>query len=101
MDLDYFKEHIEEELAGAKDYIKRAIEIRAMESSWAKTLVEMSSNELQHANYLYKMFEEYYLIMQKEFKEIPKYVQDMRTCIAEMFAEETAKIKLMHEMYTR
>lgn len=101
MDLEYFKEHIKEELEGAEDYIKRAIEIRAMDSTWAKTLVEMSANELQHASYLFKMFEEYYTIMQKEFKEVPKYVQELRSCIADMYAEKSAMVKLMHEMYSR
>lgn len=101
MDLEYFKEHIKEELEGAKDYIKRAIEIRAMDSTWAKILVEMSSNELQHASNLYKMFEEYYAIMQKEYREIPSYVQEMRSCLADMFAEKTAEVKIMHEMYNK
>lgn len=101
MDLEYFKEHIEEELDGAEDYIKRAIEIRAMDSTWAKMFVEMSSAELQHASYLYKMFEDYYAIMQKEFREIPKYIQDMKTCVANMYSERTAAIKIMHDVYSR
>ena len=60
MDAYYFKEHIEEEIEGSIEYIKRAIEIKPMSQSWSKMFVDMSSAELEHAKNLHKMFEEYY-----------------------------------------
>lgn len=99
MDIDYFKTHIEEELEGAKDYIKRAIEIKPMEPAWSKSLVEMSAQELAHANHLFDMFNEYYVILGGSFTEIPKYIVDTREEITEMYTECCAVIKLMHSMY--
>lgn len=99
MDIDYFVSHIKEELDGAKDYIKRAIEIKPMQAEWAKHLVEMSSQELQHATHLYNMFNEYYKILGQTYKEMPKYIDDARDEIIDTYAECAAVIKAMHGMF--
>ena len=98
MDAKYFKDQIEDELHGAKCYIKKAIEIKPMSPSWSKMFVEMSTAELKHADYLYKMFGEYYQQMENNYRTVPPYIQDIRTEITEMYTECTAKVKLMHEM---
>lgn len=98
MDAMYFKEQIEDELSGAKCYIKKAIELKPMAPAWTKMLVEMSASELKHAEYLYKMFGEYYQQMKNAYKEVPKYIQDINTEIADTYTDEAAKIRLMHEM---
>lgn len=99
MDLKYFKCHIEEELDGAKDYVKRAIEIKPMSSSWGKLFLEMSANELEHAKNLYTMFEEYYKKISETYDKVPDYIEDGKNCIVDMYTECTAKIKYMHSMY--
>ena len=102
MDAYYFKKQIREELDGAEEYIKRAVEIRAMNSSWGKMFVDMSSNELEHAAHLFKMFEEYYQkLYESNGENMPKYIKDIKDCIDEMYMEEGAKIRLMHEMYSK
>ena len=98
MDAKYFKEQIADELKGAKCYIKRAIEIKPMSPSWSKMFVEMSVAELKHADYLYKMFTEYYQQMSNTYKEVPEYLQEIHHDISDMYAEYTATTKLMHEM---
>lgn len=98
MDAKYFKDQICDELTGAKCYIKKAIELKPMTPAWSKMLVEMSAAELKHAEYLYKMFGEYYQQMSNTYSTVPQYIQDIRAEIADMYAEETAKVKLMHEM---
>ncbi len=98
MDANYFKNQICDELDGAKCYIKKAIELKPMAPAWTKMLVEMSAAELKHAEYLYKMFGEYYQQMSNTYTEVPKYIQDIRTEVTEMYVDEVAKIKLMHEM---
>lgn len=98
MDAKYFKNQICDELTGAKCYIKKAIELKPMAPAWTKMLVEMSAAELKHAEYLYKMFGEYYQQMANAYTNVPQYIQDIRTEIADMYAEESAKVKLMHEM---
>lgn len=99
MNIWYFKEKIPDELEGAKDYIKRAIEIRAMHAPWAKQLVDMSEKELEHATTLYKMFQEYYAKLDAEFKELPDYIKEARTMLDEKYTKCSAEIKNLHEIY--
>lgn len=102
MNIEYFKDQIKDELDGARCYIKNAIEIKAMNQSWAKTFMEMSAAELTHATNLYKMFEEYYGIISKSYeKGVPDYIEKTRNEIVDMYTECGAKIKYMHEMFSR
>lgn len=98
MDAKYFKEQIADELDGAKCYIKKAIELKPMAPAWTKMLVEMSAAELKHAEYLYKMFSEYYQQIKSTYKEVPKYIEDDYKEATDIYTECTAKVKLMHEM---
>ena len=99
MNIWYFKEKIPDELEGAKDYIKRAIEIRAMHAPWAKQLVDMSEKELEHATTLYKMFQEYYAKLDEEFKELPEYIQEAKTMLDEKYTKCSAEVKNLHDIY--
>jgi hypothetical protein len=101
MNVKYFKCQIHDELHGAKDYIEKAIEIRAMNPTWAKTLSEMSATELSHATHLYEMFEQYYKKLSDEYSKIPEYIQEDKDYIANMYVEKSAKVKYMHEMFNR
>lgn len=101
MNVEYFKEKIEEELKDSKEYIKRAIEIKAMSPTWAKMLYNMSSDELVHATNLYKMFSEYVTKISESFKEVPAYIDDANYDITEMYTECSAHIKSMHDMYNQ
>ena len=97
MDLEYFKENILDELAGAKDYIIRAIEIKPMQITWSKMLFDMSLQELGHATHLYNMFNEYCSIMGRTYADLPEYVKEIRNEIVEEYAKQSAEIKLMQE----
>lgn len=101
MDADYFVEQIHDELTGAKDYIKLAIEIKAMNPAWSKTLVDMSAAELNHAISLYKMFEEYFSAFTRAYSEIPDYLRKLKHDLAEYYTSTSAKVKYMHEMYSK
>lgn len=100
MDQEYFKEHICEELEGAKDYIQRAIEIKAMDQSWGKRFYEMSTQELSHAQMLFDMARDYYNKVTSVFKEPPDYMEDCMDEITEMFTEQYSLIKIMQGMYS-
>lgn len=99
MDISYFKDQIEDELCGAKDYIKRAIETKATNPLWAKQFVEMSAAEITHATSLYNMFNEYYKTITSTYNEIPKYLEETKHEIVEMYTDCIPKIKIMHEMF--
>lgn len=101
MDAKYFKEQIADELQGARCYIKKAIELKPMVPAWSKMLVEMSAAELKHADNLYKMFTEYYQKISETYNEVPKYIDDARNEIVDMYTEEKVAVQAMHTMYTQ
>ena len=57
MDVNYFKEHIREELDGARDYIEKAIESKISHPTWVGQFVKMADMEADHAGALMKMLE--------------------------------------------
>ena len=101
MNQIFIKEHLCDELNGAKEYIKRAIEIKAMDSSWGKMLYEMSVDELKHATYWYKMAEDYYSKVTSAYNEPPEYMEECMDEMTEMYTEEYATVKKMQELYSR
>lgn len=101
MDLQYFKDHIAEELDGADEYIRLAIELKAMDSTWAKNLVEMSAAELDHAAKLFKMFENYCDLISKPYDEVPEYISDCRKKVIKMYTRRSAEVRYMHDMYSK
>lgn len=101
MDLQYFKDHICEELDGAKEYIQLAIELKAMDSSWAKNLVDMSAAELDHASKLFKMFESYCDLISEPYDEVPEYISDCHKKVIKMYTEKSSAVRYMHDMYNK
>lgn len=98
MDCDYFKCHIKDELKGAKAYAKAALELKAVNPSWAKMFLDMCAQELIHAKNFYDMFNEYYDKVTKPYSEIPKYFKECKSEIIELYTDCYSKIKVMHEM---
>lgn len=101
MDAQYFKNNISDELDGATCYVKRAIEIKGMSPDWAKMFLDMSATELDHATKLWKMFEQYYKIIVDNYKTVPDYIEELHEEAAKEYAERSAKVKYMHEMYNK
>lgn len=101
MNSEWFKEHICEELDGAEEYIRNAIDIKPMNVEWSKELVAMSAAELDHAARLWKMFDQYYKIFGGSYKSMPYYIKSDYDCIAEKYDKRVSEIKYMHEMYSK
>lgn len=99
--LEYFKELLCDELHGAKEYIKLALEFKATYPSWGNTFVDMSAMELEHATNIYKMAESSYKETIAAYNEPPKYLKDLWDCMVEMYTEKSAKVRYMHEMYNK
>lgn len=100
MDLEYFKEKIPEELAGALDYAKKSLEIRPMSPQWSKTLMDMSKMEVGHATNLYKMFEEYYRIIQSNYgaDKVPKMFKEIYSEVTDKYLDCSAKVSYVQNM---
>ena len=101
MTLEYFHDRICDELSGAEDYIKFAMEVRAMDATFAKQFVDMSAAELDHATRLFKMFEQYYQKATSVFSEIPKEMSDMQKCVVDKYTEGYPKVKALHDAYNK
>lgn len=101
MDMEYFKNQICEELDGAKDYIKLAIELKPMAPAWSKVLVDMSAAELSHATNLNKMMQEYYSKLSETYSEMPDYIKKTYDYTIDMYTEKSAKIRYMHDMFVK
>ena len=87
---DYLIKQIMDELNGAVDYAKKAVEVKMDHPSWCRTFMHMSDMEASHASNLKKMYE--------EAKVDSEEYRDGYKRIIKMFAdtmEEITKIKKM------
>lgn len=98
MDCEYYKSHICEELEGAMQYAKAALELKASNPSWSNTFLAMCTQELSHAKNFYDMFTEYYTKAVAPYKEQPKYFRDMRQEIVDLYTKGYAEAKCVQEM---
>ena len=101
MDLYFFKDKIIDELEGAECYAKTALEFKAMSTSFAKSFLDMSATELQHAQTLYHLFDDYYKTISKPYEELPQEWIDVKDAIIEAYGDMSVKIKAMHELYNK
>ena len=98
MDAYYFKDHIFEELDGAKHYMTKAVECKADGLAWAKTFAEMAMAELDHAANLFKMFNDYYKTFDDR-EDLRSYMEPFREELVADYLRYSSQIKYMHEMY--
>lgn len=54
--IKYLRDHIKEEINGAKDYYTKAVELKAQHPEWAMKFFKMGEMEIEHASCLTKMF---------------------------------------------
>ena len=101
MDLEYLKEHMCEELSDSKEYATKAIELKPMTATWAKTLIDMANAELMHAGYLYKMFVEYYQKVKESYSEVPEYIEEMYQETVKCYTSGYASARYMMDMFNK
>lgn len=101
MDLIYFCNKIDDEISGAKDYIKKAIEIKPMNSDWAKQLSSMSESEKDHALKLYTMMNTYVAKLEANYRETPKYIRKATECTRNSFSEGMEELALLYSAYEK
>ena len=99
--LEYFMHQICDELHGAIDYAKMAVEYKTARPAWAKMYLDMSNAEANHATNLYKMCDEYYKNAISSYTEPPKYMKKCWDDIVEEYTEKFAKARNIQEMYNR
>ena len=99
--LEYFRDQIMDELHGAKNYIKLAMQSKGTHPAWAKMFVEMSSAELGHAANLYKMFNEETDALKRAYTVIPEELSDIIEYVTDEYTKCYAQVKYMHEAYNK
>ena len=98
MDIYYLKEHLCEELDGAKDYLKKAINLKMDKPDWARSFYDMSNAEFEHAKNIYRILNEYYREIDVK-PELKDYMEPFKNSIDEHYMECVGMIKYMQESY--
>lgn len=85
----WFKDEICEELQGAAEYWKCAIDTMKARPEWSKKFAKMAHMEQEHATCLYKMFVEMYAESQGQ----DTYMTSMRDAIMDCFSKQMRTIE--------
>ena len=101
MTLEYFRDKICDELCGAEEYVRLGMEIRAMDASFSKQLVDMSSAELEHATKLYKMFEQFYQQVTRAYDIIPEHMVEIQKEVSKRYSNGYVLVKALHDAYSK
>lgn len=103
MDICYYNSQIRDELDGAAEYIKRAINCKAKHPEWAALYAKMSEAELDHAKNLIDIYEDDLKSIKMEAKDpdFVSYLDSESKILRNMYAESVAKIKYMQEMFNK
>lgn len=95
MNPKYFKDQICEELEGACDYLKKAMDTSTAHPEWSEHFKNMAEMEQQHATTLYKMFMEMYTETQGK----DAYMSAIRDSIMDCFSLRMRKIEDLKSAY--
>ena len=92
---EYLSRHIHEEIAGAIDYLVKALEWKSKNPDVAAKFFKMSDMEVEHANCMTKMF---------NMLEKPETLSDtefsaMQKSIIDDYAQNMNKIEHMKKLY--
>ena len=91
--LNYLKDHIAEEIDGANDYMRKAVEHKG--TPCGETFMQLAKIETTHANALYRMFqkqEKPASMTDKEYAAILKEILDK-------FSDGMEKFEALKKLY--
>lgn len=95
MYANYFRDQICEELDGACDYLKKAVDFMSTRPDFAQHFIEMSDMEEGHATTLYRMFMDLY--MEDGGKD--RYMTQARDRIMDCFSSKMRKLEDLRAAY--
>lgn len=99
--LEYFKDQIKDELMGARNYIKLAMETKVSHPEWSKLFSEMSLMELDHAHNLYKMFTDETGPLMESYQDVPEYISEIVKDVISYYSKHYAEVMYMHDAYKK
>ena len=100
-DLQYYADKVIDEIDDACDYIKHAIELKAMTVEFSKHFLDMAQQELMHAEKFKTMFCELYETTKKANDCEAGYMQEMYVEVMHYWLEEYPKVKVLIDMYKK
>ena len=100
MDIYYLKDHMFEEVCGAKEYIQQAMDLKDVNGTWSKMFFDMGKTEMDHASALYKMLDEHYKQINTK-PELAGYMEPFKREIDESYMKKVGAVKYMIDMYLR
>lgn len=100
MDIYYLKEHMFDELNGAKEYYKQASCLKKNNPAWSKQFYDMANMEMAHAKNLYNMFVEHYNEINTD-PTLEKYMRPFEESVTDAFMDKMGAVKSMQEKYDK
>ncbi len=91
----YLKEHINEEIEGAFDYMTKAIELKKTHPEISARFFKMAEMELEHANCLTKIFSS----MPKDSNITDAEYAEIQHSIIEAYSTSMSKYEQMKKLY--
>ena len=91
----YLSDHIHEEIDGAMDYMRKALEWKTKNPDVAMKFYKMSEREVEHANCLTKMFNS----MDKPAEVDDAEFSGMQKNIIDTYTQSMSKIEGMKKLY--
>lgn len=98
MDIYYLKEHMIEELDGAKEYLTQACKLKETKPDWAKSFYEMGIAEIDHSRTLNKMFNEHFKSINTN-PDLSEYMEPFRDRADEAYIKMTGEVRYMQDKY--
>lgn len=60
MQSEFFKQHVQDELENAKEYMEMALELKSSHPAWSRVMFDMSDAAVKHAEKLNRVMDEYH-----------------------------------------
>lgn len=97
--IEYLSERTEEEIDGAEDYIKKALELKDSHPSISRVLYDISTQEMNHVNMLHgevvKLIEQH----RREHGEPPAAMMAVYEYLHKRHINEANEVKMYQAQY--
>ena len=97
--IQWLSDEIEDELKGAKCYIKKALELKSEEPDVAKTLYNISLQEMEHAKMLHDCVVDVIKEYREDNGEPPADMLAVYEYLHKQQIEKSAYVKTLQTMY--
>ena len=98
--IECLSKYIDEEIADAEKYAKKAIEVRETDKTLADNLFELSAEEMRHSQILHAQVTRIIADYRKEKGEPPAAMLAVYDYLHKKHIDKAAQIKVMQKMFS-